>query len=85
MLIEKSALAYDQRDEAEQKMAALKERNSKNLTQYHMEYKELLRQLDHDTCLKKFLLDKAEERWEQDKVKYRECDIINWTFNESSS
>lgn len=65
LLIEKSALAYDQRDEAEQKMAALKERNSKNLTQYHMEYKELLRQLDHDTCLKKFLLDKAEERWEQ--------------------
>lgn len=30
-----------------------------------MEYKELLRQLDHDTSLKKFLLGKAEERWEQ--------------------
>jgi len=65
LLIEKSALAYDQRDEAEQKMAALKERNMKNITQYHMEYKELLRQLDHDTSLKKFLLGKAEERWEQ--------------------
>jgi len=64
LLIEKSALAYDQRDEAEQKMAALKERNTKNITQFHMEYKELLRQLDHDTSLKKFLLGKAEERWE---------------------
>ena len=30
-----------------------------------MEYKELLRQLDHDTSLKSFLLGKAEERWEQ--------------------
>jgi len=65
LLIEKSALAYDQRDEAEQKMAALKERNAKNFTQYQMEYKELLRQLDHDTSLKSFLLGKAEERWEQ--------------------
>jgi len=65
LLIEKSALAYDQRDEAEQKMAALKERNAKNLSQYQMEYKELLRQLDHDTSLKSFLLGKAEERWEQ--------------------
>lgn len=65
LFIEKSALAYDQRDEAEQKMAALKERNTKNITQYHMEYKDLLRQLDHDTSLKKFLLGKAEERWEQ--------------------
>jgi len=64
-LIEKSALAYDQRDEAEQKMTAVKERDHKNIAQYQMEYKELLRQLDHDTTLKKFLLDKAEERWEK--------------------
>ena len=85
-LIEKSALAYDQRDEAEQKMTAVGERDHKNIAQYQMEYKvkdllsnfvilyslerltftrnfqELLRQLDHDTTLKKFLLDKAEER-----------------------
>jgi len=64
-LIEKSALAYDQRDEAEQKMTAVGERDHKNIAQYQMEYKELLRQLDHDTTLKKFLLDKAEERWEK--------------------
>jgi len=65
LLIEKSALAYDQRDEARLKMAALRERNTKNVTQYNMEYKDLLRQLDHDKILKKFVLDKAEERWEQ--------------------
>ena len=64
-MIEKSALAYDQRDEARLKMAALRERNTKNVTQYNMEYKDLLRQLDHDKILKKFVLDKAEERWEQ--------------------
>ena len=57
-------MAFDQRDEAEQKMSALKDRNQKDLAQYNMEYKELMRQLDHDETLKKFLLDKAQERWE---------------------
>jgi len=63
-LIEQSTQAFDQRDEAEQKMATLQDRNQKDLAQYNMEYKELMRQLDHDTALKKFLLDKAQERWE---------------------
>ena len=45
-------------------MATLQDRNQKDLAQYNMEYKELMRQLDHDTALKKFLLDKAQERWE---------------------
>jgi len=63
-LIEQSTMAFDQRDEAEQKMATLADRNQKDLGQYNMEYKELVRQLDHDTALKKFLLDKAQERWE---------------------
>jgi chromosome segregation ATPase len=74
LLIEQSALAYDQRDEATQKMTALKERDTKNVAHYQMEYKELLRQLDHDKVLKKFLLAKAEERWEQaeEKVQQRQ-------------
>merc|ERR1712168_1313636 len=63
-LIEQSTQAFDQRDEAEQKMATLQDRNQKDLAQYNMEYKELMRQLDHDETLKKFLLDKAQERWE---------------------
>jgi len=63
-LIEQTTMAFDQRDEAEQKMSALKDRNQKDLAQYNMEYKELMRQLDHDETLKKFLLDKAQERWE---------------------
>merc|ERR1711931_160676 len=54
-LIEQSTQAFDQRDEAEQKMATLQDRNQKDLAQYNMEYKELMRQLDHD---------KAQERWE---------------------
>merc|ERR1712168_78579 len=63
-LIEQSTQAFDQRDEAEQKMATLQDRNQKDLAQFNMEYKELMRQLDHDNDLKKFLLDKAQERWE---------------------
>lgn len=63
-LIEQSTMAFDQRDEAEQKMATLADRNQKDIAQYNMEYKELMRQLDHDTALKKFLLDKAQERTE---------------------
>jgi hypothetical protein len=63
-LIDQSTQAFDQRDEAEQKMATLQDRNQKDLAQYNMEYKELMRQLDNDTALKKFLLDKAQERWE---------------------
>merc|ERR1712139_104912 len=63
-LIEQTTMAFDQRDEAEQKMSALKDRNQKDLAQYNMEYKELMRQLDHDETLKKFLLDKTQERWE---------------------
>jgi len=63
-LIEQSTMAFDQRDEAEQKMATLQDRNQKDLAQFNMEYKELMRQLDHDNDLKKFLLDKAQERWE---------------------
>ena len=32
-------MAFDQRDEAEQKMATLADRNQKDIAQYNMEYK----------------------------------------------
>ena len=56
--------AYDQRDDAQTKMMALKERNEKDLTQYNMEYKELMRIIDHDAKLKAFMNVKAQERSE---------------------
>lgn len=43
---------------------ALKERNEKDLTQYNMEYKELMRIIDHDAKLKLFMNVKAQERSE---------------------
>ncbi|XP_039274347.2 coiled-coil domain-containing protein 63-like [Styela clava] len=63
-IIEQSTQAYDQRDEAQVKMMALKERNEKDLSQYNMEYKELMRIIDHDAKLKLFMNVKAQERSE---------------------
>ena len=45
-------------------MDTLQDRNQKDIAQYNMEYKELMRQLNHDTVLKSFLLEKTQERWE---------------------
>ena len=56
--------AYDQRDDAQAKMMALKERNEKDLSQYNMEYKELMRIIDHDAKLKAFMNIKSQERSE---------------------
>jgi len=42
----------------------LKERNEKDLLQYNMEYKELMRIIDHDAKLKAFMNMKAQERSE---------------------
>ena len=47
-LIEQSTMAFDQRDEAEQKMATLADRNQKDISQYNMEYKGKA----YFTCLK---------------------------------
>ena len=63
MLWPKNRLA-DTLDEAQQKMDTLQDRNQKDIAQYNMEYKELMRQLNHDTVLKYFLLEKTQERWE---------------------
>ena len=45
-------------------MDTLQDRNQKDIAQYNMEYKELMRQLNHDTVLKSLLLEKTQERWE---------------------
>ena len=45
-------------------MMALKEKADKDLTQYNMELKELMRIIDHDRKLKEFMRIKGEERAE---------------------
>ena len=45
-------------------MMALKERNEKDVAQYNMEYKELMRIIDHDAKLKAFMNMKSQERSE---------------------
>ena len=52
------------RDEAQSKMIALKEKADKDLVQYNMELKELIRIIDHDRKLKEFMRIKGEERAE---------------------
>jgi len=64
-LIEQSTVAYDQRDEAQNKMIALTERRDKDKIQYDNEMKELQRILDHDQKLKEFMTIKNQERTSQ--------------------
>ena len=45
-------------------MIALKEKADKDLVQYNMELKELMRIIDHDRKLKEFMRIKGEERTE---------------------
>jgi len=61
-LIEQSTVAYDQRDESQNKMIALTERRDKDKIQYDNEMKELQRILDHDQKLKEFMTIKNQER-----------------------
>ena len=51
--------AYDQRDEAQGKIAAMKEKNEKDGRNFAEEMKELQRTLDHDEKLKNFLFHKV--------------------------
>ena len=55
---------YSNRDEAQGKMMALKEKADKDLTQYNTELKELMRIIEHDRKLKEFMRIKSEERAE---------------------
>ena len=52
------------RDDAQNKMIALKEKSDKELLQYNMELKELMRVIDHDRKLKEFMNIKTDDRAE---------------------
>lgn len=62
IITEDSTTAYDQRDEAQAKMLALKEKSDKEMIQYNVELKEIRRILEHDRKLKEFMTVKAQER-----------------------
>ena len=61
-LTELAIQAYDQRDEAQSKIQAMKEKNEKDARNYAEEMKELQRTLDHDEKLKDFLFHKSNDR-----------------------
>jgi cell fate (sporulation/competence/biofilm development) regulator YlbF (YheA/YmcA/DUF963 family) len=61
-LIEQATLAYDQREESQNKLQALKERGKQDLQQQRQEMRELQRCLDHDDKLQKFLGVKGQQR-----------------------
>ncbi|XP_036028404.1 coiled-coil domain-containing protein 63 isoform X4 [Onychomys torridus] len=62
--IEQSAQAYEQRVEAMARMAAMKDRQQKDISQYNLEIRELERLYAHETKLKSFLLVKLNDRTE---------------------
>lgn len=61
-LIEQATLAYDQREEAQNKLQALKERGRQDLQQQSQEVRELQRCLDHVVRLQEFLDIKGQRR-----------------------
>ncbi|XP_064383844.1 uncharacterized protein LOC135332862 [Halichondria panicea] len=63
-VIEMSSQAYESRDDAQNKMLALKEKADKELTQYNTELKEHIRVIDHSRKLKEFMSRKDHERTE---------------------
>ncbi|XP_037367067.1 coiled-coil domain-containing protein 63 [Talpa occidentalis] len=64
LAIEQSAQAYDQRLEAMARMAAMKDRQQKDISQYNLEIRELERVYNHESKLKSFLLVKLNDRIE---------------------
>ena len=61
-LIEQATLAYDQREEAQNKLRALKDRGKQDLLMQSQEMRELQRRLDHDVKLQEFLGVKGQRR-----------------------
>ncbi|XP_069670366.1 coiled-coil domain-containing protein 63 isoform X2 [Periplaneta americana] len=61
-LVEQATLAYDQREEAQNKLRALKDRGKQDLLQQSQEMRELQRRLDHDIKLQDFLGVKGQQR-----------------------
>lgn len=67
------------RDEAQNKMLALKERSEKDIAQQEVEMKELYRIIDHDNRLKEFMMFKTCERTEfkeEEEAKKKKCKFI---------
>ncbi|XP_051682788.1 coiled-coil domain-containing protein 63 isoform X1 [Oryctolagus cuniculus] len=62
LAIEQSAQAYEQRLEAMARMAVMKDRQQKDISQYNLEIRELERLYAHETQLKSFLLIKLNDR-----------------------
>ncbi|KAK3084854.1 hypothetical protein FSP39_020235 [Pinctada imbricata] len=63
-IIMEASQAYEERDEAQTKMIALKERGEKDMAQHDVEMKELKRIIEHDNKLKEFMMCKAHDRAE---------------------
>ncbi|CAH1801342.1 unnamed protein product [Owenia fusiformis] len=61
-VIQQSTQAYEQRDEAQNKMAAIRERSVKERAQHEAEMKDLERMISHDNKLKEFMLIKMNDR-----------------------
>ncbi|XP_068086979.1 coiled-coil domain-containing protein 63-like [Anabrus simplex] len=61
-LIEQATIAYDQREEAQNKLQVLKERGRQDLHIHSQEMRELQRKLDHDMKLQEFLGVKGQRR-----------------------
>lgn len=61
-LIEQATSAYDQREEAQNKLRALKERGKQDVQQQGQEMRELQRRLDRDVKLQEFLSVKGQRR-----------------------
>ncbi|XP_006938533.2 coiled-coil domain-containing protein 63 isoform X2 [Felis catus] len=70
--IEQSAQAYEQRLEAMARMAAMKDRQQKDISQYNLEIRELERVYAHETKLKSFLLIKLNDRLEFEEQSKKE-------------
>ncbi|XP_006865557.1 PREDICTED: coiled-coil domain-containing protein 63 [Chrysochloris asiatica] len=70
--IEQSAQAYEQRLEAMARMAALKDRQQKDISQYNLEIRELERIYAHEHKLKSFLLIKLNDRSEFEEQSKKE-------------
>lgn len=62
VLAEEAAANFNTRDEAQHRMAALKERADRDLMIYNIEIKEVMRVIDHDLKLRAFMTTKAEDR-----------------------
>ncbi|XP_048753167.2 outer dynein arm-docking complex subunit 1-like [Ostrea edulis] len=68
--------AYEEREEAQNKMMALKDKSEKDIAQQEVEMKALNRLIDHDNRLKKFMAFKASERTElkdEEEAKKKKC------------